>query len=148
MTMGLSSTDIWAGVVDSPKGKDEEGEMSKRLLELNQWFFSSLLLALLLLFLVEAIWEGSISRELNASYLNIVMLVVIMSGVALLLSPEGRGEPIAGRGYSLIAVAGIATTAIILYKIQGLGWLSYPMAAVSGIAVVLLGISVLGEGTD
>ncbi|MFQ5825879.1 MAG: hypothetical protein ACE5IA_00850 [Dehalococcoidia bacterium] len=132
----------------SSKQQDGEGEIAKRLLELNQWFFSSLLLAFLLLFLVEAIWGGSISRELNANYLNIVMIVAIISGVALLLTPEGKGEPIAGRGYFLIAVAGIATTAIILYKIQGLGWVSYPMAAVSGIAVVLLGIFVLRERTD
>ena len=134
--------------MDSSKPRFREDEKAKGLLELNQWFFVGLLLAFLLLFLVELIWEGSISGDLNAHYFNMILIVAIISGVALLLTPVGRGEPIEGRGYFLIAVAGIATSAIVSYKLQGLGWVSYPMAIASGIAVVLLCIAILRERMD
>lgn len=109
-------------------------------LELVQEVFLILLMTFLLLILAETIFEGSVSHYINLDYLLIIVIVV---GVAAVLTTpskaEGtKGQHLTAKGIFIIICAGIGGAAIIWYKTQEIGWLSYVISAVSGGLIVLL----------
>jgi len=109
-------------------------------LELVQTLFATLLITFLLLILLETIFEGSVSSYIN---LNHLLIIVIVVGVAALLTApskaeDAKGEPLTAKGIFIIICAGIAGAAAVWYKTQEIGWLSYVISAVSGGLIVLL----------
>lgn len=109
-------------------------------LELLRELFLVLLITFLLLILVETIFEGSVSYYVNLNYLLIILIVV---GIAAVLTTPGKAEMVKGehlttKSVLMIICAGIGGAAIIWYKTQEIGWLSYVISAVSGGLIVLL----------
>lgn len=109
-------------------------------LELVQALFGVLLITYLLLILLETIFDGSVSPYIN---LNHLLIIVIIVGVVAVLTAPGkpesvRRERLTAKGILIIICAGIGGAAIIWYKTQEIGWLSYVISVVSGGLIVLL----------
>ncbi len=109
-------------------------------LELVQVLFPMLLITFLLLILVDTIFKGSVSYYINLNYLLIILIVV---GIAAVLTAtnkveSAKGERLTAKSIFMIICAGIGGAAIIWYKTQEIGWLSYVISALSGGLIVLL----------
>ncbi len=109
-------------------------------LELVQTIFPILLITYLLLILLETIFEGSVSFYIN---LNHLLIIVIIVGVtAVLTAPSkvesAKGEHLTAKSIFIIICAGIGGAAIMWYKTQEIGWLSYVLSVVGGGLIVLL----------
>ena len=109
-------------------------------LELVQTLFPILLTTYLFLILLETIFEGSVSSYIN---LNHLLIIVIVVGVAAVLTAPSKAESVRGdrltsKGIFIIICAGIGGAAIVWYKTQEIGWLSYVISVVSGGLIVLL----------
>jgi Na+/citrate or Na+/malate symporter len=120
----------------------------KQLLDLNQEFFSTLLITYLLLLLAETIWEGRVSAFMNINYL---LIIIIISGAISVLTEKEEEKTeqfeLKTKDYLYIVIMGIAGTFIVWYKIQELGMLSYLISIVTGVLIILLSI-LLFEGDD
>lgn len=117
---------------------------------LMQEIFESLLVTFLLLLLVEAIFQGSVSNYLN---LNGLLIVVIAVGALAALTAaeraEKRGEKRLTRGDIITALcAGMAGAVIVWHGTRDIGWLSYLLPAIVGalIAALLPLLIVRGDG--
>lgn len=123
-------------------------------LEMVQTLFPVLLITYLSLILVETIIEGSVSSYIN---LNHLLIVVIAVGAAAVLSMPGReqramSEKPTAKSIVLMIFAGVGGAAIVWYKTQEIGWLSYVISVVSGGLIVLLSMLIWrggqGEGDE
>jgi hypothetical protein len=79
-----------------------------------------------------------------------LILVVIFGAVAVLTNNENdvqKTEPvtITKGDYILIGIAGVAGAVIVWYKIQDIGNISYVIAFLSGLLIVVLSILIIGE---
>ena len=127
------------------------------ILELVQALFPVLLTTYLFLILLETVFGGSVSSYIN---LNHLLIAVILAGVAAVLTAppkaeSAKGKRLTAKGIFMIICAGVAGAAIIWYKTQEIGWLSYVISAVSGGLIVLLSMLIWqgdeggeGEGED
>jgi len=102
--------------------------------------FFALLITLLLLLLVETIWNKSVSTYFN---LDFIFIIVVVVGLLTLLHRPGverrKGELRFGGVYLATAVcASLAGSAIIWYEIQEIGWASYLISVILGGASTLL----------
>lgn len=118
----------------------------KSLVEINQEFFTSILVTYLLLLLLEELKEGFVSNYLN---LNIVLGIVLASGIVTVLTGKDELEEKRGRltkkDYIWVFGLGGLGAAIICYKTQGLGYLSYAISIISGALIILLSLLLLSE---
>lgn len=126
--------------MDKKEPLRERNSFVRWILELVQDFFSILLITFLLLILLETVFEGSVSSHIN---LNHLLIIVIAVGVAAVLTMPHKAERVKGerlttRGIFMIICVGVGGAAIIWYKTQEIGWLSYVISAVSGGLIVLL----------
>jgi glycerol uptake facilitator-like aquaporin len=114
----------------------------KEVVELFQQFFITLLVTFLLLMLVETVWKDSVSSRLNLNYLLIIVIVVGV--IAIFTQPEKVKEEekrhLSRTDAIMIACVGLGGAAIVWYKTQEIGWLSYIISVVSGGLIVLLSI--------
>lgn len=114
----------------------------------SQVVFQVLLVAFLVALLLQQLLPDLVERYINLTYL--LILVIIFGIIAILTSGEeqerpDRSEPLTKKDYLLVALAGVAGTLIVWYKIQDIGPLSYLIAGISGILIILLSIIILGE---
>ena len=119
-------------------------------LELVQTLFATLLITFLLLILLETIFEGSVNSYIN---LNHLLIIVIVVGVAVLLTApskaeDAKGEHLTFKSTFIIICAGIGAAVIIWYKTQEIGWLAYVISAVSGVLIILLSMLAWGGGKE
>jgi len=121
-------------------------------LALVQELFVILLITFILLLLVETIWEGSVSPYLNFNHLLVVVIGV--GAIAVLAGSERverkeRGH-LGTRDIIMLVCIGLAGVAIIWYKTQEVGWLSYVISSVSAGLIVLLSMIIWrgDEGTE
>ena len=115
-------------------------------LELVQALFPILLITYLLLLLLETIFEGSVRYYVNLNYL---LLIVIVVGVAAVLTAPGKTESLKGdrltaKSIFMIICAGTGGAAIIWFKTHEMGWLSYVVSAVGGGIIVLSSMLIWG----
>lgn len=113
--------------------------------ELCSGLFNSLLLTFLLLLLIDNIWNNSVSRNLNLNYL---MVVVFIFGIISLYSNRTEtGETTVATKKEYITTAGIGILGMIIIwsKINYMGFISYPIAIISGILIVLLSFLMLED---
>ncbi len=113
--------------------------------ELCSGLFNSLLLTFLLLLLIDNIWNNSVSRNLNLNYL---MVIVFIFGIISLYSNRTEtGEITAATKKEYITTAGIGILGMIIIwsKINYMGFISYPIAIISGILIVLLSFLMLED---
>jgi hypothetical protein len=108
--------------------------------DLVQALFPVLLITYLFLILLDTIFEGSVSSYLN---LNHLLIAVIVVGVAAVVTAPGKAEGVKGerltvKSIFIIICAGFGGAAIIWYKTQEIGWLSYVISVVGGGLIVLL----------
>lgn len=111
--------------------------------QLVEALFPVLLVTMTLLLLVETLFEGSV-----VSYVDLDMLlrIVVGTGVVsvILSSPRtgvGKRESFTAGRIAMIVLSGVGGAAIVWYKTQELGWLSYTISVVSGGLILLLLIS-------
>jgi PGF-pre-PGF domain-containing protein len=107
--------------------------------------FNSLLLTFLLLLLIDNIWDNSVTRNLNLNYL---MVIVFSFGIISLYSNRTEtGEITAATKKEYITTAGIGILGMIIIwsKINYMGFISYPIAIISGILIVLLSFLMLED---
>jgi len=112
--------------------------------ELVNYLFQTLLVTYLALLLVEQIWQGVVSVYLN---LNWLLLVVIIIGILDVFGdkPAKKEEKVGRWDYFFVSMLGVLGFAIIKYKTANLGWLSWTIALVAGVLIVLLSLLVLDE---
>lgn len=121
------------------KLKNSYKELIRGAADVIQELFVILLVIYLLLFLTETIWGKSVLSYLD---LNHLLIAVIITGVISVLT-RNDAKPMAGehpgkRGIIFIITVGLVGAAIIWYKTQEIGWLSYVISIVSGSLIVLL----------
>lgn len=101
----------------------------------------------LLALLLQQFKPDFVEHHINLTYF--LVLVIIFEIISILTAGEEKSpnpsEPLAKRDYVLVALAGIAGAVLVWYKIQDIGWLSYFIALISGVLIILLSILVLGE---
>lgn len=114
---------------------------------LVNYVFQSLLVVYLILLLAEQIWHTSVSAYLNLNYL---LVIVIIAGILDVFSehPKQAKEKARKRDYLFVILLGIAGFVIIKIKTSQLGWLSWLIAVIAGILIILLSILVLEEDED
>lgn len=109
--------------------------------------FQTLLVTYLILLLIEQIWTGIISVYLNLNYLLVVVIILGISDVFSERLPK-KEEKIKKKDYWFIALLGLAGFAIIKYKTDALGWLSWVISIIAGILIILLSILVMEEKNE
>ncbi len=140
-------------VGEEPKGVSEkfkeelQTEYFKKSIEI---VFSSLLTLYLLLLLIQQILPDAFKPVPIMTNLNYLLLAVIVFGVIhILLHKEEHGEKkaekLTGSDYVLIIALSVAGGAIIWYKTQNIGRLSYLISIIGGALILLLSIMVLEE---
>lgn len=106
--------------------------------------FQYLLVVYLILLLLEQIFSGFVSQYLNLNYLLIIVIIVgvldVFSEHPFLIQKKPNKLD-----YIFIIILGILGFAIIKFKTQELGWLSWLISAVAGILIILLSILVLED---
>ena len=111
------------------------------------YLFQTLLITYLLLLLSEQIWQGTVSVYLNLNYL---LLVVILAGILDVFSikPLVHKSHPTPLDYFFIFFLGVLGFAIIKFKTQQLGMLSWIIAVIASILIILLSVIVLQEDED
>ena len=108
--------------------------------------FNSLLITYLLLLLIETIWDNSVAKYIDLNYL---MAVVLFIGIISLFGNRDVNKiisPVTTKKDYIISVGiGILGMVIIWYKINNIGFISYPISIISGILIVLLSILMLED---
>ena len=109
---------------------------------LVQQLFITLLLIYLILLLVETISPESVSRFLNLNYL---LLAVILSGVITVLTVKDTSKdkvtrPVTRLNIFIIVFTGLGGAALIWYRTQDIGWLSYVVSLTGGSLIILLSL--------
>lgn len=109
--------------------------------------FQILLVVFLLTILIQEL-EPTMANWINMNYF--LILVIIFGVVTVLTNKENNTQrieqsTITKSDYLFIAIAGVVGTIIIWYKIQNIGNISYLVAFLSGILIVLLSILVITE---
>jgi hypothetical protein len=113
--------------------------------------FKVSLISYLLAYLIENFKAGFIADYFN---LNILLWLTIISGVLSVWikgdEVEKKKEPqkIKVRDYVFIVLLGLASMALIYYKIKTIGWLAYLIAPISGVIVILLSILLLNDESE
>lgn len=129
--------------------KLEKNNTVKHYLDINQEFFSTMLLTYLLLLLAEFIWEGSVTNHINTNYF---LIIVIISGAVSILTQKDVEKQekveLTITDYRYIAILGIVGSLIIWYKIKDLGNLAYLISGVAGALIILLSLLLFEEEDD
>jgi peptidoglycan/LPS O-acetylase OafA/YrhL len=114
------------------------------ILNLAKDVFGVSLVSYLVFFLIDQIKQGFVSDFFN---LNYILGVAVVSGIISAFSKEKEKEvkPLTIRDYIFIIVLAIIGAAIIFYKTQGLGWLSWLVSAVAGVLIVIVSILLLSK---
>ena len=124
-----------------------EERYKKALINLNRLIFQYLLMLYLLLLLI---------REFSPKFLyilnlNYVLIAVILLGVITVLTYKPKEKKLQKPtkfDYYLIYFLGVIGAVLIFIKIKELGWLSYLIAAIAGILIILLSKLVLEEENE
>lgn len=126
------------------KTKENDKFYLKRKNKLTHRLFFAMLVMFLLLALIETVWQGSLTTNLNLNFLIIIVIVLVFS---LLTTKEETRIPreVTTKDYALIAVTGVACILIVCYKIQSLGWFSYAISTMAGMLVILTSILTMKE---
>lgn len=106
--------------------------------------FQTLLVTYLLLLLAEQVWQGTVSVYINLNYL---LIMVIITGILDVFSekPNFFREKPTTKDFIFVILLGIIGFAIIKFKTQELGLLSWIIATVAGILIILLSLLVLED---
>ncbi len=114
---------------------------------LVNYTFQILLVTYLVLLLIEQIWTGVVSVYLNLNYLLIGVIVI---GILDVFSdhPHKTERRTDWKDYSLIILLGILGAAIIKYKTNEIGLISWVISIIAGILIILLSILVMEEEDD
>lgn len=109
--------------------------------------FQVLLVTYLVLLLVEELFAGTVSNYLN---LNYMLIIVIVLGILDVLSEQSHRErkDATKKDYLFVLILAILGFAIIKYKTDALGWLSWVISIIAGILIFLLSILVLEENDN
>src|SRR3989344_3752674 len=115
--------------------------------ELVNYLFQTLLITYLILLLIEQILPKFVSQYFNLNYL---LIIVIIAGILDVFSEhqEKKPEIIKKKDYIFILILGILGTAIIKYKTDTLGLLSWVISIIAGILIILISILVLEDEDD
>jgi len=105
-----------------------------------QILFPVLLATLLLLMLIEAVFEGSVSSYFNLNGLLIVVIIVGIIGLTVAPAEveNKQSKHLTTRNLLIMISAGIGSAVIIWYKTQEIGWLSYIIAVFGGGLIMFL----------
>ena len=108
------------------------------------YFFQTILITYLVLLLLEQVWPGLVSTYFRLNYL---LIIVIIAGIFDVFSEHKKkpDEKIRTRDYVFITILGILGFAIIKFKTDKLGFLSWIISIIAGILIILLSILVLQE---
>ena len=113
--------------------------------------FQIVLTAFLLMLLVQEFYLPA-KEWLNMNYF---LITVIFFGAASVLINKDEGEntvcepvELTEKDYIFIAIAGIAGTVIVWYKIKDIGWVSYLIGVMSGVLIVTLSILMIQESGE
>ena len=108
------------------------------------YFFQTILITYLVLLLLEQVWPGLVSTYFRLNYL---LIIVIIAGIFDVFSEHLKkpDEKIRTRDYIFITILGILGFAIIKFKTDKLGFLSWIISIIAGILIILLSILVLQE---
>lgn len=115
----------------------------KDVFEVNLAVFQAFLIIYLVLLLLETLREGSVTRFLP---LNGILLVVLVTGVAAVLTTKEQQEPerpLRRRDYVLVGLIAVGSWLILWYQLRDLGWIQYPVSLLGGLLVGLVSLSVL-----
>lgn len=111
--------------------------------------FKISLISYLLFYLIDDFKNGFISNYFN---LNILLITVIITGVLTVLlkseKEERENNKIRRRDYIFIIILGVITAGIIYYRIKEIGKLSFAIAIISGVIIILLSILFIGESSN
>lgn len=139
---------IFRDKVSEETEEEFQVEYFKKLIEI---IFSSLLTLYLLLLLIQQILPG-IFKSIPID-LNYLLLAVIIFGVVHILLHRDKEhretgiEKLTRNDYTFVIALSVAGGAIIWYKTQNIGWLSYLISIIGGALVFLLSVIVLeGHG--
>lgn len=118
----------------------------KALINLNKLIFQCILIFYLLLLLIREFYP----KFLYVLNLNYLLIAVIILGVITVLTyePKKKQEKPTKKDYYLIYILGIVGTILIYIKIKSLGWISYLIAVIAGILIILLSKLVLEEDDE
>lgn len=109
--------------------------------------FQVILVTYLVLLLIEQIWSGSVSLYMNLNYLLIfVILVGILDVFSEHQTPEKKKAD--WKDYLFILILGVLGFAIIKFKTDSLGFLSWIISVIAGILIILISILVLEEDEE
>ena len=124
----------------------EKNDRVNQLLNMNHELFSTLLITYLLLLLAETIREGTVSAFMDMNYL---LIIVIVTGVISVLTQKEEEKPekvkLTGKDYIYIVILGVIGAAIVWYKIQDIGKLSYLISIIAGVLIILLSTLLFDE---
>jgi len=126
------------------KAKENNRFFLKRKSKLARRLFLATPVMFLLLALIETVWQGSLTTDLNLNSLLIIVIVLVFS---FLTTKEETRIPreATTKYYALIAVTGAACILIVWYAIQSLGWFPYAISTMAGILVILISILTMKE---
>lgn len=117
------------------------------ILNLAKDIFEVSLVSYLVFYLIDQIKQGFVSNFFN---LNYILWTAIVSGIISAFSKEKeeKTKPLTTRDYIFITVLAIIGAAIIFYKTQDLGWLSWLVSAIAGILIVVISILLLSKDEE
>lgn len=105
--------------------------------------FQVFLVTYLILLLSEQVWPGLVSLYLNLNYLFV--LIIILGILSVFSERIEVKEQITRLDDIFIIILGICGFGVIKYKTASLGWLSWVIALIAGILIILLSWMVLDD---
>jgi len=120
----------------------------KRVEGLVQEVFTISLILYLALFLIDLIWENTISGHLNLHYL--LGIVILLGLIGIWRCTGQHKENCYDRKKHVVPIVFFAVmgACIIWYKIRDIGWFSLIVAIVSGILIGLTSLLLLRESDE
>jgi hypothetical protein len=128
---------------------DKEIKLIDHLKFIFSYVFQTLLFLFLFTLLAQQFYPEYINSHIN---INWFMLVVIIFGALSIIFPpediikkESKTKPY---DYLLILVLGLVGGFIIFLKLNSLGWISYIIASLGGLIIILLSYLILVDKDD
>jgi len=105
--------------------------------------FNSLLITFVILLLIDNIRDNSVTDHLNLNYLIFIVLIFGIISLYYDTKTNNVQSKAAKKEYIIIAGLGVIGLVIIWSKINYMGFISYPIAIIGGVLIMLLSLLML-----